>query len=310
MDDALYAEARDDGWRLMVAIADPTAWISPDSALETEARRRVTSIYFPGGMRPMLPDTLSTGLCSLVADSDRLALVCDHQYRCAGSARRLRDPGSRYPLPGQAQLRRGCRLAGQATVSVPAVWMTPRPPACRRSTRPPGSCASGGMRMPWSMKTARITACGWTTGARWCAIDRVQPTRAHRLVEDCMIAANRCAARFLDQHGDGLFITHGGIRNERLDGVRQLVKSQAPALADIDPATPEGFARILRELPQPEGDTPVRAAIMRQLERAELAARPAPHQGMGLPQYTTFTSPSAQVRGFPGTPADQGPPAR
>src|SRR5690606_7080226 len=85
MDDALFAEPNATGWKLSIAIADPTAVIEPGSAAEAEALSRATAIYFPGEPLPMLPDTLSTRLCSLMPDVDRLALVCNLQVNNDGS---------------------------------------------------------------------------------------------------------------------------------------------------------------------------------------------------------------------------------
>ena len=76
-DDAVYAQRRNNGWRLVVAIADVSSYVTPGSALDAEAEKRATSVYFPGRVIPMLPEALSNGLCSLKPDEDRLCLVCD-----------------------------------------------------------------------------------------------------------------------------------------------------------------------------------------------------------------------------------------
>ncbi|MCW8978276.1 MAG: RNB domain-containing ribonuclease, partial [Marinobacter sp.] len=85
MDDALLAEPNATGWTLSIAIADPTAVIETDSPAEQEAFNRATAIYFPGEPLPMLPDSISTRLCSLMPDVKRLALVCDLQVNNDGS---------------------------------------------------------------------------------------------------------------------------------------------------------------------------------------------------------------------------------
>src|SRR5690606_4431226 len=85
MDDALMATPNATGWTLSIAIADPTAMIEPGSPAEEEAFNRATAIYFPGEPLPMLPDTTSTRLCSLMPDVPRLALVCDLQVNNDGS---------------------------------------------------------------------------------------------------------------------------------------------------------------------------------------------------------------------------------
>lgn len=106
-----------------------------------------------------------------------------------------------------------------------------------------------------------------------------------------MVAANRCAARFLSELDHGLFITHPGIRDDRADNIRTLLERYAPELAAVDPMSAEGFRELMVRTTDLEADVPVKSIIARQLARAEMAFSAAPHQGMGLPVYTTFTSP-------------------
>lgn len=106
-----------------------------------------------------------------------------------------------------------------------------------------------------------------------------------------MVAANRCVADFLARQDHGLFIAHPGLRDDRADNIRTLLERYAPELASIDPATPEGFRELMVRTSDLDVEVPVRTIIARQLARAEMVFEAAPHQGMGLPAYTTFTSP-------------------
>ncbi|MBT8060179.1 MAG: VacB/RNase II family 3'-5' exoribonuclease, partial [Gammaproteobacteria bacterium] len=89
-DDAVYAQKRKNGWRLVVAIADVSFYAEPGTPLDTEAENRATSVYFPGRVIPMLPEALSNGLCSLRPDEDRLCLVCDMSINEQGKVTRSR----------------------------------------------------------------------------------------------------------------------------------------------------------------------------------------------------------------------------
>ena len=89
-DDAVYAEAKPNGFRLVVAIADVSHYVTTGSALDTEAYNRGTSVYFPQRVVPMLPESLSNGLCSLNPEVDRLCMVCDMSISDAGKIKRAR----------------------------------------------------------------------------------------------------------------------------------------------------------------------------------------------------------------------------
>ncbi|MDX1634481.1 MAG: VacB/RNase II family 3'-5' exoribonuclease [Marinobacter sp.] len=298
MDDALWAEPNATGWRLSVAIADPTALIEPGSPLEAEARERATAIYFPGEPRPMLPEALSTKLCSLMPGVDRLAMVCDIQVNNDGS---LGDYQFRL-----AVIRCQAKLSYELAANVIE----------GREDDDTRALSDTVLRNIDQLHQAAVAMRKWRAGNALLNVDRPEfrlrldenkrirqidpaiPTEAHRLVEDCMVAANRCAADALSRHGRGLFIQHPGLRDDKVDNIRQLLAEHAGHLAEVDPTSPEGFMRMMRETEGLAGELPVKSVISRQLARAELSFTPAPHQGMGLAAYTTFTSPLRKFTDF------------
>lgn len=298
MDDALWAEPNATGWKLSVAIADPTALIEPGSPAETLARERATAIYFPGEPRPMLPDSLSTRLCSLMPDVDRLALVCDIQVNNDGS------------LGAYSFHRAVIRSQGKLSYDLVAAVIEDRDHDDLRSLAEPV------LKNVDQLHQAAVALRKWRAAHALLAADRpdfrlrldenrrirqIEPAtqnEAHRLVEECMVAANRCVADFLKQQEQGLFICHPGIRDDRADNIRTLLANHAADLADTDPTTPEGFSKLMRETDGLEADVPVKAVISRQLARAELSFEPGAHQGMGLGVYTTFTSPLRKFSDF------------
>ncbi|WP_404365917.1 ribonuclease R family protein [Marinobacter sp.] len=298
MDDALLAEPNATGWRLSVAIADPTALIEPGSPAEALARDRATSIYFPGEPRPMLPDALSTRLCSLMPGVDRLALVCDMQVNNDGS---LGD----YEFH-QAVIRSHGKLSYELVANV----IEGREDDDTRALPQPVLTSldqlhqAAAVLRKWRAENALLAGdrpefrLRLDENRRIRQIDPAVQNEAHRLVEECMVAANRCAADCLAQKGQGLFIRHKGVRDDRVENIRSLLASYAAGLQEVDPTTPEGFSRLMRETEGLEADVPVKAIISRQLARAELSFTASAHQGMGLEAYTTFTSPLRKFSDF------------
>jgi len=126
-------------------------------------------------------------------------------------------------------------------------------------------------------------------------IDHIEPYEkllSQKLVEECMVATNRCAARFLSEHNaPGPFVRHPGFRADRLDETRKFLAMHAPAAAEFDPLTREGYRDIMRELGKRTNQLPLRAMVNRLLTRAELHIEPGPHMGMALECYTNCTSP-------------------
>ena len=291
MDDALLVEPNATGWRLSVAIADPTALVPEDSPADQEARKRATAIYFPGEPRPMLPEAISTRLCSLMPDVDRLALVCDLQVNNDGSLGEfsfhqavIRSRGKlSYELVSQLlddqHNEETDALAPEITNNLDQLHQ-----------------AATALRK-WRSENALLNTdrpefrLRLDENRRIRTIEPAVQNEAHRLVEECMVAANRCAAQFLSERDHGLFITHPGVRDDRTDNIRTLLERYVPELASVDPSTPEGFRELMVRTDGLEAEVPVRTIIARQLARAEMAFSAAPHQGMGLPAYTTFTSP-------------------
>lgn len=298
MDDALLAEPNATGWTLSIAIADPTSVLGPDSPAEQEAFNRATAIYFPGEPLPMLPDSISTRLCSLMPDVNRLALVCDLQVNNDGS---LGD----YSFH-QAVIRSHRKLSyelvanlieGREDDEIKAL-----PDAVANSLDQLHQVATALRK--WRNEHALLSGdrpefrLRLDENKRIRLIEPSVQNEAHRLVEECMVAANRCAAGFLARQASGLFIQHPGLRDDRIDNIRALLESHAPHLSDVDANSAEGFRHLMKHTEKLGAEVPVKAIISRQLARAELGFEAAPHQGMGLDAYTTFTSPLRKFSDF------------
>ena len=287
IDDALYAEISSDGWTLFVAIADPTVYIQHDSGLHRDVAARGSSIYFHGDVLPMLPEELSQDTCALSEGSDRPALVCKVAISDSGEVGdfefieatvRSRAKLSYYAvdryLNGQYD-----ELMSHAT-PLEALYQVYR--ALRAQREQNGLVMEDRREFRWIMNDAR-------------QIENIEPYEkllSQKLVEESMIAANRCAARFLAQHqASGPFVTHPGFRADRLDEARKFLTMHAPELAELDPTSVTGYRDIMRGLSAPDQTLPLRTMVNRLLTRAELATEPGAHMGMALEHYTNCTSP-------------------
>jgi VacB/RNase II family 3'-5' exoribonuclease len=287
IDDALYAEISDDGWTLFVAISDPTAYIEVGSNLHRDLASRATSIYFHGDIIPMLPEALSQDTCALSEGDDRPALVCKIAIADSGKVGnfefieatiRSRAKLSYYAvdryLNGQYD-----ELMSHAT-PLEALYQVYR--ALRAQREEYDLVMEDRREFRWQLNDNK-------------QIESIEPSEkllSQKLVEECMVAANRCAARFLVEHqASGPFVTHPGFRAERREEVRKFLTRHAPELAELDPATVEGYRDIMRGLAKPGHALPLRAMVNRLLTRADLSTTPAPHMGMALDSYTNCTSP-------------------
>lgn len=287
IDDALYAEISNDGWILFVAIADPTAYIKIGSNLHRDLAARGTSVYFHGDVLPMLPEELSQGSCALSEGVDRAALVCKIAISDSGEigdfefieatirsrAKLSYFAVDRY-LNGQYD-----ELMSHAS-PLETLYQIYR--ALRAQREQNNLVMEDRQEFRWVMNDSK-------------QIESIEPTEkllSQRLVEECMVVANRCAARFMAAHqASGPFVSHPGFRADRSDEVHKFLTMHAPELAELDQTTVTGYRDIMRGLTATEHALPLRPMVNRLLTRAELSCEPAPHMGMALDCYTNCTSP-------------------
>lgn len=288
MDDALYAERDGDGWTLWVAIADPDAWLIAGSPLEQAAAARGQTAYLPGHTLSMLPEGLANNRCSLKPGEERLALVArlavgadgavtDYQFLQARIQSRAKltydnvaaflEHGQPLDLPAEAGPKTIETLAEVAAALL----------ANRRSNH-------------LVMADRPDYRFVFDADGSVAAIERGDKNRAQQLVEDCMIATNRAAADYL-QHDNAVFVAHAGLRQERREPIATLLQTTDAALAEQDLATLDGYVTVARSCAEAASEVPLHAVLVRSLERSQLSATPQPHFGMGLPRYTTITSP-------------------
>mgnify|MGYP003667990017 CR=1 FL=1 len=294
IDDALYAEISTDGWVLFVAIADPTAYIGKDSNLRRDMAARGTSVYFHGDVLPMLPEELSQDTCALSEGVDRAALVCKIAISDSGEIGDFEfieaTVRSRAKLSYFAVDR---YLNGQydelMSHASPLETLYQLYRALRARREKSNLVMEDRQEYRWVMNDDK-------------QIETIEPTEkllSQRLVEECMVAANRCAASFLASHkASGPFVSHPGFRADRSDEVEKFLTLHAPELAQLDHTTVSGYRDIMRGLAASGNPLPLRAMVNRLLTRAELSCEPEPHMGMALDYYTNCTSPLRKYMDF------------
>ena len=297
-DDAVYCEPLEDdrGWKLIVAIADVSAYVEVDSALDQEARNRGTSVYFPERVVPMLPEVLSNGLCSLNPKVDRLCMVCEMQVEPSGrvkgyrfyegvmrsAARLTYTEVAAMIVQGDKGLRKRYRKLVPHLEDLFALYR-----ALRRQRERRGAIDFETVETKIEFGPER-------------KIERIVPVErndAHKLIEECMIAANVCAAKFLRRHRmPTLYRVHDRPDAERIEDLRTFLAEFGLKLEGGDAPKPKHFAKLLKQIEgRPEAHL-IQTVMLRTLPQAVYSPERRPHFGLALEIYAHFTSP---IRRYP-----------
>ncbi len=296
-DDAVYCEpiARG-GWRLIVAIADVDHYVAAGSELDFEAQNRATSVYFPRRVIPMLPEELSNGLCSLNPEVDRLVMVCDMVVAKKGTVRGYQF----YPAV----------MHSHARLTYTEVWEALSNPASRATERRrallPQLHNLHELYLAFSKaRIARGALDFETTETQILCdpqgrIERIVPrTRndAHRLIEECMLAANVCAADFLHRKGHpSLYRVHEGPTPQKLETLRATLKAFSLQLEGGESPSPHDYARLVERLRLRPDSSLLQTMLLRSMQQAIYSPHNSGHFGLAYEAYAHFTSP---IRRYP-----------
>ena len=287
IDDALYAEADTDGWNLFVAIADPTAIIELDGALHREISDRATSVYFHGDLIPMLPEGLVKKACALEKNVDRPAIICQMTISDQGEIKehdfyeatiRSKAKLSYYAvdkyLNGQ-----GDELLSYATPIEPLYHLF----RALRSWREEHELVmEDKQEFRWILNEQKQIE----------SIERYGKLISQKVVEECMVATNRSAARFLRlNNASGPFVNHAGFRQDRHEEVKKFLNIHIDDLSSKDLENLADYREIMTGLSCADQALPLRSMINRLLTRAELSVKPKHHMGMNIEAYANCTSP-------------------
>ena len=294
-DDAIYASPSGDGWRVLVAIADVSHYVRPGSALDREAHARGTSVYFPDWVIPMLPENLSNGLCSLNPQVDRLCMVCEMRVDKQGKVSRARF--ERAVMRSHARLTYdevGAYFAGDPRMAQKLGPLATQIDHLRGVFR----ALLGARHRRGAIEFERPeTKIKFTANRR---IERIVPVvrnDAHRLVEECMIAANVEAARFIARHKvPTLFRVHERPKAEKITALREFLWPLGVKLEGGAEPEPRDLAAVVSAVADRPDRHLVETVVLRSMAQARYQPEDVGHFGLALQTYAHFTSP---IRRYP-----------
>ncbi|WP_301883844.1 MULTISPECIES: ribonuclease R [Neisseria] len=289
-DDAVFAEKIGRNYRLVVAIADVSHYVRPDDAIDTDAQERSTSVYFPRRVIPMLPENLSNGICSLNPNVERLCMVCDMVITYAGNIKEYRF----YP----AVMRSHARLTYNQVwkwisdgidhphkAQIDTLYKLFKILQKRRFKR-------GAVEFE-SVETQML----FDGNGKIEKIVPVVRNDAHKLIEECMLAANVCAAEFLlkNKH-TALFRNHLGPTPEKLATLREQLGLLGLQLGGGNNPTPKDYAALAEQFKgRPDAEL-LQVMMLRSMQQAVYEPHCEGHFGLAYEAYAHFTSP---IRRYP-----------
>ena len=286
-DDAVHAVRDGHGFRLWVAIADVSYYVRHDDALDADARERGTSVYFPRRVIPMLPEKLSNGLCSLNPEVERLAMVCEMMITPKGVVARYEF----YP----AVIRSRARLTYNQVWETLSSGAAPEP--LRVLYEVYGRLAEERRRRGAIDFETLETRMVFDAQGK---IEKIIPEArndAHRLIEECMLAANFAAGNLLSERGHPvLFRVHDVPAPEKVSALREFLAELGLQLPGGEVPRPKDYAELLDKIRRRPDFTLLQTILLRSLKQAVYSPDNAGHFGLAFEAYVHFTSP---IRRYP-----------
>ena len=295
-DDAVFAEPNAHGFRLVVAIADVSHYVKPGTALDGEAYSRATSVYFPGFVVPMLPETLSNGICSLNPSVERLCMVCDMQVDREGEV--VRSKFYAAVMRSHARLtyervwqaigekdRDACEELADVLPHLRHLHQLYKVLAKARQRR-------GAIDFESSEVEFRLAPSGEVV-----QLGAYERNEAHKLIEECMIAANVEAAKFLHKRRiPAPYRVHAPPPASKYDDLLEFLKEFHLSLPPVDQVTPADFSALLKKVRKRPDASLIESVLLRSQSLAVYQPGDPGHFGLALSTYTHFTSP---IRRYP-----------
>ncbi len=292
-DDAVFCQRKEHGWELYVAIADVSHYVQPGMALDQEGLHRGNSVYFPSRVIPMLPEVLSNGLCSLKPREDRLTVVCHMTLDEQGNLQH-------YSFH-DAIIHSHERFTYHQVAALIAA-----PKAVDAHPLLPGLLDFYSLYQQLIVqRQARGSIEFETTETRIVfgdegKIDSIRPVvrnDAHKMIEEAMLLANVCAARYIEvKKVPSLYRVHETPDDDRIQTLREFLKAFGLRLGGKASPTPLDYTQLLKSIAQRDDAHILQTVMLRSLPQAVYLPDNHGHFGLAFDGYTHFTSP---IRRYP-----------
>ena len=295
-DDAVFAEPVQGGFRLIVAIADVSHYVKPGTALDEEAQNRATSVYFPGFVVPMLPETLSNGICSLNPQVERLCMVCEMHVGYDGEVSQTKFCAAVMRSHARLTYNRVWQALGENNVDARAELADVLPQlehlhqlykilVKARQRR-------GAIEFDSREVKFRLGAAGEVV-----QLGAEPRNDAHKLIEECMIAANVEAAKFLDKRKiPALYRVHAPPPESKYEDLLEFLKEFGLKMPPAGEVKPADFTKLLKKIKERPDAGLIESVLLRSQSLAVYSPQNSGHFGLALDAYAHFTSP---IRRYP-----------
>ena len=295
-DDAVYAIPSKNGWKLMVAIADVSHYVKEGSQLDVESLDRGNSVYFPHRVVPMLPESISNGLCSLNPELERLCMVCEMEIDSLGSlleykfysavmlshARLTYTEVNEMLENKKSKLRKKYKKIENNIDFLYGLYQTLRISRQKRGV------------MDFDRIESQIL---FDDQGKIENIVARKRNDAHRLIEECMLMANQAAAKYLQKENeDFLYRVHPKPTPEKVEITRQFLTAIDLRLdGGLEPESSD-FAKLLKNASGREDENIIKTVVLRTMKQATYTPNNEGHFGLAFEDYAHFTSP---IRRYP-----------
>jgi ribonuclease R len=292
-DDAVWAAPAGDGTRLVVAIADVSHYVQRGTALDAEALHRGTSVYLPDRVLPMLPERLSNGICSLRPNEDRLCLVADMEFDVRGRRRRAQL----YPAVMRSKARCTYDEVQAVLDGQPVLERVHFRELFRRLAELAASLRRMRERrgaLDFDLPETRVVL---ESDGRPLRMERRERKESHRLVEECMLAANEAVAGFFQAEGvPAVYRFHGQPDEKKLEAFAELARAHGLRVSGGRKPSSLQLNRFIQALEGKPEQRALNQVLLRSMMQAVYSPDEVGHYGLAADEYLHFTSP---IRRYP-----------